>query len=84
MARETAKREVLRLIARHDGQWYWYQIDRALSGRAPDCIGPFFAEIQELAAQGLIEIRPCPEHAGFERYWLTEAGRVAAMKLDTK
>jgi hypothetical protein len=79
MAREVAKREILRLVARHDGQWHWYQIDRALSGQHPDCIGPFFAEIRELAAEGMIEILLCPELAGGERYWLTEAGRAAVM-----
>ena len=77
MARAAAKREVLRVIARHDGEWYWYQVDRALSGRSPDCIGPFVAEINELAAEGLIEVRPAPDLAGGVRYWLTEAGRVA-------
>ena len=78
MARAEAKRDVLRAIARHDGEWYWYQLDRALSGRSPDCIGPFGVEIDELAAEGLIEIRPASELPGGVRYWLTEAGRVAA------
>ena len=50
MARAGAKREVLRAIARHDGEWYWYQVDRAVSGCGSDCVGPFFDEIQELAA----------------------------------
>ncbi|HYV38810.1 MAG TPA: hypothetical protein VE988_24210 [Gemmataceae bacterium] len=77
MARAGAKREVLRTIALHDGEWYWYQVDRAISGRRPDCIGPFMAEIDELAAEGLIEVRPTPELPGGVRYWLTEAGRVA-------
>ncbi len=77
MGRAAAKREVLRVIARHDGEWYWYQVDRAISGRSPDCIGPFVAEIDELAAEGLIEVRPAPDSAGGVRYWLTEAGRVA-------
>ena len=80
MAREIAKREILRLGALHDGQWYWYQIDRALSNRSPGCIGPFFTEIQELAAEGLIEIRRSHALAGGERYWLTEAGRAAMAK----
>lgn len=77
MARVAAKREVLRAIAGHDGEWYWYQVDRAVSDRGPDCIGPFFEEIRELAAEGLIEIRSCAELPGGERYWLTEAGRAA-------
>jgi len=72
---------VLRAIAAHDGEWYWYQVDRAISGRGPDCIGPFFAEIQELAAEGLIEVRPCPELPGGERYCLTDAGRAAVAEF---
>ena len=78
MARAAAKREVLRAIARHDGEWYWYQLDRAISGRSPDCIGPFAAEIDELAAEGLIEVRSTPDLPGGVQYWLTDAGRVAA------
>ncbi len=77
VARAAAKREVLRAVAAHDGEWYWYQVDRAVSGRRPDCIGPFFAEIRELAAEGLIEIRPRPDVPGGERYWLTDAGKSA-------
>jgi hypothetical protein len=68
---------VLRVIARHDGEWYWYQVDCAVSGRGPDCIGPFTAEIDELAAEGLIEVRTAPDLAGGVRYWLTDAGRAA-------
>ena len=80
MAKTAAKREVLRAIAGHDGEWYWYQVDRAVSGHSPDCTGPFFAEIDELAADGLIEIRPCPDLACGVRYWLTEVGRVAEQR----
>jgi len=78
MARAAAKREVLLAIAAHDGEWYWNQVDRSISGRSPDFIGPFSAEIDELAAEGLIEVRPCPELPGRVRYWLTEAGRSSA------
>ena len=83
MVREMAKRDVLRLVARHDGQWYWYQIDRALSGRRPDCIGPFGAEIDELAAEGLIEVRRNPELDEHPRYWLTDKGRSALAEWGT-
>jgi hypothetical protein len=75
MARSIAKRQVLRAIAEHDGEWYWYQLDHALSGCAPDCIGPFFTEIEELALVGLIEIRSEPDLPGGVRYWITQAGR---------
>ncbi len=77
MARAAAKREVLSVIARHDGEWYWYQVDRAVSGGQSGCVGPFTAEIDALAAKGLIEVRPTPDLPGGVRYWLTDAGRVA-------
>lgn len=67
MGRAAAKREILRAITRLNAEWYWYQIDRVLSGLGPDSIGPFTAEINELAAEGLIEIRPsqeCREECG--------------------
>lgn len=77
MGREDVKRSILDLVARHDGEWYWYQIDRALSGSRPGCVGPFMAEIRELAEEGLIEIRPNLALGDQVRYWLTDAGRAA-------
>lgn len=69
-ARRDAALGALRLVAAHDGQWYWYQLDRALSADHP---GPFFAEIDALAAAGLIEVRRVPE-PGAVRYHLTARG----------
>ena len=77
MVRDQAMREVLRLVARNDGQWYWYQVDRALSGKKPNCVGPFFEEIDALAAEGLIQVRKNPTLDEHERYWITEKGRAA-------
>jgi hypothetical protein len=65
-------------VARHDGEWYWYPIDRALSGSHPECLGPFIAQIRELGAEGLIESRPDPALGEQGRYWFTEAGWRAA------
>jgi DNA-binding HxlR family transcriptional regulator len=86
MTREDVKRDILRLVARYDGQWYWYEIDRALSGIRPACVGPFKEEIRALAEEGLIEIRPNPAIDQHERYWLTEQGRrvVAAMACSVR
>jgi len=77
VARVAAKREVLWAIASHDGEWYWYQVDRAVSSGPSGCVGPFAAEIDSLAAEGLIEVRLAPNLAGGVRYWLTDAGRAA-------
>ncbi len=77
MAREDVKRDILRLVSRHDGEWSWYQVDRSLSGTRPGCVGPFMDEIRELAAEGLIEVRPNLALGEHSRYWLTEVGRRA-------
>ena len=70
----TRERDVLAVIAEHDGQWYWYQVDRALSGRGAS--GPFMVEIQALIAAGLIEERSISGEA-IARYWVTAAGHAA-------
>ena len=36
MCLDDLGREILRLIASHDGEWYWYQVDRALIGKYAD------------------------------------------------
>jgi hypothetical protein len=77
MAREDVKLDILRLVARHDGEWSCYHVDCALSGTLPGCVGPFMAEIRELASAGLIEIRPTFALGDQGRYWLTETGRSA-------
>jgi DNA-binding PadR family transcriptional regulator len=56
-------------------------VDRAISNRDPDCIGPFFAEIDELVAAGWIEVRATPNLPDGLRYWLTDAGRAAVAKF---
>jgi len=80
VTRVEAKREVLRAIAAPDGEWYWYQLDRAISNGPSGCIGPFLDEINELAADGLIEVRITPDLPGGVRYWLTDAGRGALVE----
>lgn len=75
--RDHEKWQVLRTVADHDGEWYWYQIDRALSGKHGCGAGPFFEEIEALVQSSLIEIKPNPELGALGRYWLTAAGRGA-------
>ncbi len=77
MTREDVKRDILRLVSSHDGEYYWYQVDRSLSGTRPGCVGPFINEIRELEAEGLIEFRPNPALGEHRRYWLTALGRRA-------
>jgi diguanylate cyclase (GGDEF)-like protein len=72
MTREDVKYVVLRAIMRNNGYWNYYQLDRELSGRYVDCIGPFFDEIDQLTKDGLIELKPNPNLDDHLRYWVTE------------
>jgi DNA-binding HxlR family transcriptional regulator len=60
---------ILEAINRHDGKWYWYQLDRAMSRYRP---GPFTDEVQSLLSAGLIEARERDQH---HFYWITEKGK---------
>lgn len=74
---------VLAVIEAHDGQWYWYQVDRALSqsGSAVVGVGPFMEEIGRLTAAGFIAERPCADQPGAPHYWVTDAGRAALARV---
>ena len=81
VARDSAMREVLRAIAEHNGEWSWYQLDRAVSGLHPDCVGPFTSEVSELLSTGLIEQRNSVDSSSQPKYWVTECGIVALRKM---
>jgi hypothetical protein len=72
MARESIKREILRLVARRDGECGWYHGEHFLSSKET---GPFFAEIDALVKEGMMDVRPNPKLDHHERYWITEKGR---------
>ena len=74
MVRDSAKREILRLVAQHDGEWSWYQVERLLSAKGKET-GPFFAEVDVLVKDGMMEVRPNPKMDHHGRYWITEKGR---------
>lgn len=75
MASVALKLDILREVAAHDGEWYWYQLDRRLVGTHPDVPDELMAAIKELSAEELIDIRPNAALGDIPRYWLTEAGR---------
>jgi hypothetical protein len=52
------QQEILELIAAHDGQYTWYQLDRALSQFSPN------AERNAPRLRGLIEVLRGLEHDG--------------------
>jgi hypothetical protein len=75
MASAALKLDILRVVAVRDGEWYWYQLDRRLFGTHPEVPEELMVAVKELAAEGLIEIRPNPTLGDIPRYWLTDAGR---------
>lgn len=71
---------ILQLVAAHNGEWYWYHIDRALShGRG--LVGPYMTEIKALEHAGLIDVRTY-DGLGNVRYWITDAGRAQLLPPD--
>lgn len=71
---------VLELIAAHDGQWGWYQLDRALAMRG--IVGFHVPNvIEELAKEGLIEYDG-PKGLASTRYRITESGKRRAHGQD--
>ena len=75
--RDSVKRRILALVQRHDGEYYWYQVERFLRADTPAESGPFGVEIDALLTEGLMESRPNPSIDHQSRYWLTEKGRDA-------
>ena len=69
-------RKILELISTHDGQWGWYQLDRALSLLNHPSIreGNLMALLKKLEEKNLIEPR---QITGFTqlKYSLTEKGK---------
>jgi diguanylate cyclase (GGDEF)-like protein len=73
MTRDEIKDLVLQAITLHNGQWNYYQLDRALSSNEyPDCIGPFFGELDQLVEEGRIELKPNLSLGELTRYWVID------------
>jgi hypothetical protein len=76
MPSEALKRDILKEVEKHDGQWYWYHLDRRLLGIHPgEGTAELMQAIKELASLGLIEIKPNEALDQHPRYWLTALGR---------
>jgi DNA-binding HxlR family transcriptional regulator len=73
--------ELLRRIAAHDGEWTWYQLDRALSVRDLIPMEPLPKLLRELERRGLIRSGPGPNPAQ-PTYFVTAAGRERLSELD--
>jgi DNA-binding PadR family transcriptional regulator len=69
-------KEILELISTHDGQWGWYQLDRALSLVSHSSIreGRLMSLLKDLEAQELIKFKQVPESPQ-PKYLLTNKGK---------
>jgi DNA-binding PadR family transcriptional regulator len=69
-------RKILELISTHDGQWGWYQLDRALSLLNHSGIreGTLTALLKELEEKDLIQTRQITGSTQ-SKYVLTEKGK---------
>ncbi|WBO86727.1 hypothetical protein [Hymenobacter yonginensis] len=63
---------MLTYIQEHDGKWYWYQLDRAVSTTEGLNGRSLRRELDALHAAGLMESQ---EVAGRLRYFITDNGR---------
>lgn len=69
---------VLSAIGKHDGRWYWWQMDRALSSEGKtDWLPLLVPTLNDLEREELIEYVSHPEHPTIRYCRLTDAGRVA-------
>jgi DNA-binding PadR family transcriptional regulator len=73
---QQLKLSILEKVAAHDGQWYWYQLDRAIVSRHPHLAQHLMPAIRELEAERLIRITPNPERPDLQVYWITDQGRI--------
>ena len=48
--------ELLKLVAEHDGDWSWYQLDRALSARGMIPTMPLTTVLRDAEEKGLIRL----------------------------
>jgi hypothetical protein len=84
MPSEALKRDILKEVAKHDGEWSWYNLDRRLLGVHPgEGLVEIMVAVQELAASGLIEIRPNASVGTIPCCWITESGRAILCPPDS-
>ena len=69
------KRLVFASIAKHDGAWSWYQLDRALIRQHPEMSSSLMLALKNLEAEGLIQPVLPEGRPGQPLYMLTERGK---------
>ncbi|PRC92315.1 hypothetical protein S2091_2974 [Solimicrobium silvestre] len=65
---------VLAAIAKNDGLWSWYQIDRALATERPEISAVLIPALSTLESEGKINSRQSNEHPSLPRYSITANG----------
>ncbi len=76
------QREIFELIHAHDGQWNWYQIDRALSHWSPhreehrQVVGSLMDALRELEGEGFVTTK-AGHHPSQPVYVMTTKGQQA-------
>jgi DNA-binding PadR family transcriptional regulator len=72
--------QILELIEANNGQWYWYQIDQAISMQG-HTVGPFWKELDWLKEQGYYEEKR-RDNAVQPTYWITDKGKKLLQKKE--
>lgn len=65
---------LLTKIAEHDGQWSWYQLDRAVISKNPTMNMSLMPTLQSLESEGLILPIIDSKFPGQPRYLITDKG----------
>lgn len=66
---------ILELVDKHDGEWSWYHLDRAISNGPTEYVGPFLDETKRLVSASLLEECANPVIPGMPMYRITGLGR---------
>ncbi len=69
-----AKKVIVELIAKNDGKWTWYQLERGLNSRNIGGQINTITEVEALIADGLLTMKSDPNYPA-PLYLVTEKGK---------
>lgn len=69
-----ARKLIIELIAKNDGKWTWYQLERGLNRHGIGGQVNAVAEVDLLIADGLLAAKPDPAYPA-PLYFITEKGK---------
>ncbi|MBU3059257.1 hypothetical protein [Pseudomonas indica] len=70
---------ILKMIAKHDGKWTWYQIERGLNAKGLGGVVNSTEVLQALIDEGFITTKSDPRYPS-PLYSITELGRAILLK----